>query len=67
MVAGRARAVVIGVGSNTAMGSIRDSMLMTEDVSFKLLTHTNNTLYFAATVICCFVGAGGDTIEEKVG
>ncbi|KAG5595085.1 hypothetical protein H5410_036317, partial [Solanum commersonii] len=29
--AGRARAVVIGVGSNTAMGSIRDSMLMTED------------------------------------
>lgn len=34
VVAGRARAVVIGVGSNTAMGSIRDSMLMTEDVSF---------------------------------
>lgn len=31
VVAGRARAVVIGVGSNTAMGSIRDSMLMTED------------------------------------
>ncbi|KAK4387614.1 Calcium-transporting ATPase 3, endoplasmic reticulum-type [Sesamum angolense] len=31
VVAGRARAVVIGVGSNTAMGSIRDSMLKTED------------------------------------
>lgn len=34
VVAGRARAVVVGVGSNTAMGSIRDSMLRTEDVSF---------------------------------
>ncbi|KAJ8531258.1 hypothetical protein K7X08_026692 [Anisodus acutangulus] len=31
VVAGRARAVVTGVGSNTAMGSIHDSMLMTED------------------------------------
>ncbi|VAI02092.1 unnamed protein product [Triticum turgidum subsp. durum] len=31
VVAGRARAVVIGVGSNTAMGSIRDAMLRTED------------------------------------
>ena len=35
VVAGRARAVVIGVGSNTAMGSIRDAMLRTEDVSMK--------------------------------
>lgn len=33
VVVGRARAVVIGVGSKTAMGSIRDSMLKTEDVS----------------------------------
>ena len=33
MVAGRARAVVVGIGSNTAMGSIRDAMLRTEDVS----------------------------------
>lgn len=33
MVAGRAKAVVVGVGSNTAMGSIRDSMMRTEDVS----------------------------------
>ncbi|XP_029123646.1 calcium-transporting ATPase 3, endoplasmic reticulum-type isoform X2 [Elaeis guineensis] len=32
VVAGRARAVVVGVGSNTAMGSIRDAMLRTEDV-----------------------------------
>ncbi|XP_042507926.1 calcium-transporting ATPase 3, endoplasmic reticulum-type [Macadamia integrifolia] len=31
LVAGRARAVVIGVGSNTAMGSIRDAMLRAED------------------------------------
>lgn len=31
VVSGRARAVVVGVGSNTAMGSIRDSMLRTED------------------------------------
>ncbi|KAK9163663.1 hypothetical protein Syun_004565 [Stephania yunnanensis] len=31
VVAGRARAVVVGVGSNTAMGSIRDAMLRTED------------------------------------
>ena len=31
--AGRGRAVVTGVGSNTAMGSIRDSMLETDDVS----------------------------------
>ncbi|KAH9755832.1 calcium-transporting ATPase 3 endoplasmic reticulum-type [Citrus sinensis] len=31
VVAGRARAVVVGVGANTAMGSIRDSMLQTED------------------------------------
>ncbi|XP_021910965.1 calcium-transporting ATPase 3, endoplasmic reticulum-type-like, partial [Carica papaya] len=31
VVAGRARAVVIGVGSNTAMGSIRDSMLRADD------------------------------------
>ncbi|XP_052306672.1 calcium-transporting ATPase 3, endoplasmic reticulum-type isoform X5 [Populus trichocarpa] len=31
VVAGRARAVVVGVGANTAMGSIRDSMLHTDD------------------------------------
>ena len=33
VVAGRARSVVVGVGSSTAMGSIRDAMLRTEDVS----------------------------------
>ena len=32
VVAGRARAIVVGVGANTAMGSIRDSMLQTDDV-----------------------------------
>lgn len=31
--AGRGRAIVTGVGSNTAMGNIRDSMLRTDDVS----------------------------------
>lgn len=35
MVAGRGRAVVVGVGSNTAMGSIHDSMLQTDDVSYQ--------------------------------
>lgn len=33
VVAGRARAVVVGVGTHTAMGGIHDSMLRTEDVS----------------------------------
>lgn len=33
VVAGRARAIVIGVGTNTAMGNIRDAMLKTNDVS----------------------------------
>lgn len=37
MVSGRARAVVVGVGSNTAMGGIRDAMLRTEDVSICFL------------------------------
>lgn len=39
MVAGRARAVVVGVGPNTAMGSIRDSMLRTEDVSLGFFSY----------------------------
>jgi hypothetical protein len=33
VVVGRARAVVVGVGANTAMGGIRDSLLRTDDVS----------------------------------
>lgn len=33
VVLGRARAIVVGVGANTAVGSIRDSMLQTGDVS----------------------------------
>lgn len=39
MVAGRARAVVVGVGPNTAIGSIRDSMLRTEDVSIEVCSY----------------------------
>ncbi|KAL0558096.1 hypothetical protein IC582_006660 [Cucumis melo] len=31
VVAGRARAIVVGVGANTAMGNIRDSILQTDD------------------------------------
>lgn len=38
VVAGRARAIVVGVGANTAMGSIRDFMLQTEDVKPLLFT-----------------------------
>lgn len=38
MVSGRGRAIVIGVGSNTAMGSIRDSMMRTDDVSLSAKT-----------------------------
>lgn len=38
VVAGRARAVVVGVGSNTAVGSIRDAMIHTEDVCILLLS-----------------------------
>lgn len=33
VVAGRARAIVVGVGANTAMGNIRDFILQTDDVS----------------------------------
>ncbi|PNY04607.1 calcium-transporting ATPase endoplasmic reticulum-type-like protein, partial [Trifolium pratense] len=43
VVAGRARAVVVGVGPNTAMGSIRDSMLRTED-SKETMVYLQNAL-----------------------
>lgn len=46
VVVGRARAVVVGVGANTAMGNIRDSMLRTDDVS------TINFLSFHKYLIC---------------
>lgn len=45
MVAGRARAIVVGVGPNTAMGSIRDSMLRTEDVSMLFPSHRDFYFY----------------------
>ncbi|XP_073306816.1 calcium-transporting ATPase 3, endoplasmic reticulum-type [Primulina huaijiensis] len=51
VVAGRARAVVIGVGSNTAMGSIRDSMLITEDDATPLKKKLDEFGSFLAKVI----------------
>nr|XP_016476219.1 PREDICTED: calcium-transporting ATPase 3, endoplasmic reticulum-type-like isoform X1 [Nicotiana tabacum] len=51
VVAGRARAVVIGVGSNTAMGSIRDSMLMTEDEATPLKKKLDEFGTFLAKII----------------
>lgn len=55
VVAGRARAIVVGVGANTAMGNIRDSILQTDDVIsikfcvflFFLSFHLNFFWYFA--------------------
>lgn len=51
VVAGRARAVVVGVGSNTAMGSIRDSMLKTEDEATPLKKKLDEFGTFLAKVI----------------
>ncbi|KAH7846945.1 hypothetical protein Vadar_019999 [Vaccinium darrowii] len=51
VVAGRARAVVVGVGSNTAMGSIRDSMLTTEDEVTPLKKKLDEFGTFLAKVI----------------
>ncbi|KAL8172054.1 hypothetical protein V2J09_023858 [Rumex salicifolius] len=51
VVAGRARAVVTGVGSNTAMGSIRDSMLKTEDEATPLKKKLDEFGTFLAKVI----------------
>lgn len=51
VVSGRARAVVIGVGSNTAMGSIRDSMLITEDDATPLKKKLDEFGSFLAKVI----------------
>ncbi|VFQ63965.1 unnamed protein product [Cuscuta campestris] len=51
VVAGRARAVVIGVGSNTAMGSIRDSMLNTEEEVTPLKKKLDEFGTFLAKVI----------------
>ncbi|XP_065881155.1 calcium-transporting ATPase 3, endoplasmic reticulum-type isoform X2 [Euphorbia lathyris] len=51
VVAGRARAVVVGVGTNTAMGSIRDSMLQTEDEATPLKKKLDEFGTFLAKVI----------------
>ncbi|XAR48434.1 Calcium-transporting ATPase [Bertholletia excelsa] len=51
VVSGRARAVVVGVGSNTAMGSIRDSMLKTEDEMTPLKKKLDEFGTFLAKVI----------------
>ncbi|CAI9115874.1 OLC1v1016885C1 [Oldenlandia corymbosa var. corymbosa] len=51
VVSGRARAVVVGVGSNTAMGSIRDSMLRTEDEVTPLKKKLDEFGTFLAKVI----------------
>ncbi|KAF0914354.1 hypothetical protein E2562_028233 [Oryza meyeriana var. granulata] len=51
VVAGRARAVVSGVGSNTAMGSIRDAMLRTEDEATPLKKKLDEFGTFLAKVI----------------
>lgn len=51
VVSGRARAVVVGVGSNTAMGNIRDSMLNTEDEATPLKKKLDEFGTFLAKVI----------------
>ncbi|KAK2660111.1 hypothetical protein Ddye_006644 [Dipteronia dyeriana] len=51
VVAGRARAVVVGVGANTAMGSIRDSMLQTDDEATPLKKKLDEFGTFLAKVI----------------
>uniref|UniRef100_A0A1J3JF24 Calcium-transporting ATPase n=1 Tax=Noccaea caerulescens TaxID=107243 RepID=A0A1J3JF24_NOCCA len=51
VVAGRGRAVVIGVGSNTAMGSIHDSMLHTDDEATPLKKKLDEFGSFLAKVI----------------
>ncbi|XP_068655708.1 calcium-transporting ATPase 3, endoplasmic reticulum-type [Aristolochia californica] len=51
VVSGRARAVVVGVGSNTAMGSIRDAMLRTEDEATPLKKKLDEFGTFLAKVI----------------
>lgn len=57
VVSGRARAVVVGVGSNTAMGSIRDSILQTEDVNTSVLVQHLMIMFIVLSV--CNVTVGG--------
>ncbi|KAJ0025104.1 hypothetical protein Pint_08630 [Pistacia integerrima] len=51
VVVGRARAIVVGVGANTAMGSIRDSMLQAEDEATPLKKKLDEFGTFLAKVI----------------
>ncbi|KAL2895053.1 Calcium-transporting ATPase 3 endoplasmic reticulum-type [Bienertia sinuspersici] len=51
VVSGRGRAIAIGVGSNTAMGSIRDSMLSTDDEATPLKKKLDEFGSFLAKVI----------------
>uniref|UniRef100_A0A2P2M3K3 Calcium-transporting ATPase n=1 Tax=Rhizophora mucronata TaxID=61149 RepID=A0A2P2M3K3_RHIMU len=51
VVAGRARAIVVGVGTNTAMGSIRDFMLRTDDEATPLKKKLDEFGTFLAKVI----------------
>lgn len=51
--AGRARAVVVRVGTQTAMGGIRDSMLQTEDVSTVNSVSLSNFSLHICTETCC--------------
>ncbi|KMZ56023.1 Sarcoplasmic/endoplasmic reticulum calcium ATPase 1 [Zostera marina] len=51
VVAGRARAIVIGVGTNTAMGNIRDAMLKTNDEATPLKKKLDEFGTFLAKVI----------------
>ncbi|KAJ4842744.1 Calcium-transporting ATPase 3, endoplasmic reticulum-type [Turnera subulata] len=51
VVAGKARAVVVGIGTNTAMGSIRDSMLHTDDEATPLKKKLDEFGTFLAKVI----------------
>ncbi|KAJ1430380.1 P-type ATPase [Sesbania bispinosa] len=65
MVAGRARAVVVGVGPNTAMGSIRDSMLRTEDI-ISVITLVLGFSSAILRLLCCIRNLRVDNLGRAV-